>query len=210
MSFADHKITEFTHRITDLPDQPTLSPRELKARFDSSPEELRQAHNAVCDEGERLSARVEGIVTDTFGDTIDREMLSHELAAEPDAKAEQITLDAETAAREALSGRVGALESAVPQKCQIYIGTYTGDGAASQKITLGFTPKAVFIAQNGLGFQNGNYYGAALAVTGQPARLANDTGLAVENGGFRTYQSETSYHVLLNSANTRYIYIAFA
>ena len=68
MSFSDHKITAFQHKITDLPDQPTLSPQELKARFDSSPEELRKAVNGICDEGERLSARVEGIVTDTFGD----------------------------------------------------------------------------------------------------------------------------------------------
>ena len=163
MSFADHKITEFTHRITDLPDQPTLSPRELKARFDSSPEELRQAHNAVCDEGERLSARVEGIVTDTFGDTIDREMLSHELAAELDAKAEQTALDAETAAREALSGRVGALESAVPQKSEVYFGTYTGDGAASRLINIGFTPKAVLVLCGGYAtYSNGgqtHWYG---------------------------------------------------
>ena len=43
MSFSDHKITAFQHKITDLPDQPTLSPQELKARFDSSPEELRKA-----------------------------------------------------------------------------------------------------------------------------------------------------------------------
>ena len=147
MGFHEHKITEFTHRITDLPDQPTLSPQELKARFDSSPEELRKVHNAVCDEGERLSARVEGIVTDTFGDTIDREMLSHELAAELDAKAEQTTLDAavdtlkaadtaETTAREALA-------KTVAQKCEVYFGSYTGDGAETRTINIGFTPKAI-------------------------------------------------------------------
>ena len=82
MSFSDHKITAFQHKITDLPDQPSLPANELKARFDSSPEELRQAVNGICDEASRLEARVEGIVVDTFGDTIDREMLSEELAAE--------------------------------------------------------------------------------------------------------------------------------
>ncbi len=125
MSFSDHKITEFIHRVGDLPDQPTLSPQELKQRFDSSPEELRKAVNSICDEGERLSARVEGIVMDTFGDTIDREMLSHELAAELDGKAEQTALAAETAARENLA-------ETVAQKCECYFGTYTGDGKASQ------------------------------------------------------------------------------
>ena len=66
---------QFQHKITDLPDQPSLPANELKARFDSSPEELRQAVNGICDEASRLEARVEGIVVDTFGDTIDREML---------------------------------------------------------------------------------------------------------------------------------------
>ena len=94
MSFSDHKITAFTHRIADLPDQPNLPADELKARFDSSPEELRVAHNAVCDDAARLEARVEGIVTQTFEGTIDREKLSDELEAD-----------------------LTALETAVPLKC---------------------------------------------------------------------------------------------
>ena len=107
MSFSDHKITAFQHKITDLPDQPSLPANELKARFDSSPEELRQAVNGICDEASRLEARVEGIVVDTFGDTIDREMLSDELAAELDAKATQAALTSETTA---LKNRVSSLE----------------------------------------------------------------------------------------------------
>ena len=49
MSFADHKIQTFTKKITALADQPNMQPDELKAYFDSSPEELRQAHNGLCD-----------------------------------------------------------------------------------------------------------------------------------------------------------------
>ena len=135
MSFSDHKITQFTHKITDLPDQPSLPANELKARFDSSPEELRQAVNGICDDASRLEARVEGIVVDTFGDTIDREMLSDELAAELDAKAEQTALTSEAQTREtadsALDTRVAALETAVPEKCEIYLGTYTGTGEST-------------------------------------------------------------------------------
>ena len=145
MSFSDHKITAFQHKITDLPDQPSLPANELKARFDSSPEELRQAVNGICDEASRLEARVEGIVVDTFGDTIDREMLSEELAAELDAKATQAGLAAEQQAREALSGRVSALENAVPQKSEMYFGTYTGTGSYPRTLSIGFTPKAVII-----------------------------------------------------------------
>ena len=128
MSFTDHKITQFQHRIADLPDEPQLPAAELKSRFDACPEELRQSLNAVCDDAARLEARVEGIVVDTFGDTIDKEMLSDELAAELDGMADGID----------------ALEESVAQKCEAYFGTYTGDGSG-QQINLGFQPKAVIV-----------------------------------------------------------------
>ena len=143
MSFSDHKITAFQHKITDLPDQPSLPANELKARFDSSPEELRQAVNGICDEASRLEARVEGIVMDTFGDTIDREMLSDELASELDAKATQAALTSETTA---LKNRVSSLEQAMPKRAQVIYGTYTGDGTENRLISLGFKPYLVILA----------------------------------------------------------------
>ena len=126
MSFSDHKITQFTHKITDLPDQPSLPANELKARFDSSPEELRQAVNGICDDASRLEARVEGIVVDTFGDTIDREMLSDELAAELDAKATQVALTSENHRAEKTVS--AAWNRRCRKKAQVIYGTYTGDG----------------------------------------------------------------------------------
>ena len=148
MSFSDHKITQFTHKITDLPDQPSLPANELKARFDSSPEELRQAVNGICDEASRLEARVEGIVVDTFGDTISREMLSEELAAELDAKATQTSLNTESEAREAaVSALDTRLTEVEAQKCEIYLGSYNGNGEKNtQAIRLGYQPKAVLVA----------------------------------------------------------------
>ena len=148
MSFSDHKITQFTQKITDLPDQPSLPANELKARFDSSPEELRQAVNGICDEASRLEARVEGIVVDTFGDTIDREMLSEELAAELDAKATQTSLNTESEAREAaVSALDTRLTEVEAQKCEIYLGSYNGNGEKNtQAIRLGYQPKAVLVA----------------------------------------------------------------
>ena len=49
MDFADNKLTSFTKKIIDLIDQPNMQPNELKAYFDSSPEEVRQAYNGLCD-----------------------------------------------------------------------------------------------------------------------------------------------------------------
>ena len=138
MSFTDHKITAFTHKIADLPDEPQLPAADLKSRFDACPEELRQSLNAVCDDAARLEARVEGIVVDTFGDTIDKEMLSDELAAELDAKAEAADLTA-------LDARVDTLEDALPEKCEVYFGTYTGNGQSDRTISVGFQPKAVLV-----------------------------------------------------------------
>ena len=125
MSFTDRKITAFAHKIADLPDEPQLPAADLKSRFDACPEELRQSLNAVCDDAARLEARVEGIVVDTFGDTIDKEMLSDELAAELDGMADGI---------EALGDSLDQLDT---QKCEAYFGTYTGTGNNMQ-INLGF------------------------------------------------------------------------
>lgn len=49
MDFAANKLNDFTHKIIDLRDQPNMQPDDLKAYFDSSPEEVRQAHNGLCD-----------------------------------------------------------------------------------------------------------------------------------------------------------------
>ena len=49
MSFDPLKITALTKKIIALPDQPNMQPDELKQYFDSSPEELRAAINALCD-----------------------------------------------------------------------------------------------------------------------------------------------------------------
>ena len=118
MPFTDHKITQFTHRIADLPDQPTLSPQELKQRFDSAPEELRQALNGVCDDADRLDSRVSGIVERTFGDAIPKSMLAEELQSEIDAK----------------------LAAA-----DLYFGSYIGDKEFPREIELGFSPKMLFV-----------------------------------------------------------------
>ena len=56
MPFTDHKLETFTKKISDLPDEPKLLPNELKAYFDSSPEELRQAHNDLCESLDQIQA----------------------------------------------------------------------------------------------------------------------------------------------------------
>ena len=158
MAFSDHKIAAFAHKITDLPDQPNLPADELKARFDSSPEELRQAVNGICDDATTLSGKVDSILAETFDGVVEKSMLSEALAEEIDAKAVETSVasrfTAEQTAREAadtaLDTRVDALETELPQKVEIYIGTYSGSGDGNTKrITLPVTPKAVLVSPNG-------------------------------------------------------------
>ena len=207
MSFTDHKITQFAHRVADLPDEPQIPAADLKSRFDACPEELRQSLNAVCDDAARLEARVEGIVVDTFGDTIDKEMLSDELAAELDGKATQTALSAEAAARESADD---ALQTAVAQKCEVYCGTYTGNGAAERTISLGFTPKAVLTMYvNGCTANPAQaYYYGGLALAGYPVSLGSTNIVSVVENGFQVYHI-SGYNGDSNTTNWKYYYLAF-
>ena len=204
MSFSDHKIMSFTHKITDLPDQPNLPADELKARFDSSPEELRQSVNGICDDADRLESRVSGIIAETFGDTIDKSMLSDELAAELDAKATQAALTAEQTAREDADT---SLQTAVAEKCEVNYGTYTGNGAANRLIELGFQPKAVLSLSNGVTMYSYGTYGG-LAFPDQPVKSGGSNALVIEENGFRVYFVDNSSIYTNRSGNT-YIFLAF-
>ena len=164
MSFTDHKITQFVHRIVDLPDQPNLPADELKARFDSSPEELRQAVNGICDDAAVLDTKVSGIISGSFEGAVDKSILSAELAAELDAKATQAALTEQAAALEdavadeiaaresadtALDTRLDELSTSLGECTRIETGSYTGNGESWRAIMLPCTPKALFIAPNG-------------------------------------------------------------
>ena len=215
MSFSDHKITAFTHRIADLPDQPNLPADELKERFDSSPEELRESVNGICDEADRLEERVSGIIAETFGDSIDKSMLSDELQDELDAKATQTALSAavdtleaanaaETAAREeadgALDTRLTSAETALPEKVGIYCGTYTGNGSSTRSINLGFRPKAVILTNSDKMSNHGGFVYMAGDGHDTGAVQITNTGFAIamQNGGYAT-----------NYESTPYFYVAF-
>ena len=213
MSFTDHKITQFQHRIADLPDEPQLPAADLKSRFDACPEELRQSLNAVCDDAARLEARVEGIVVDTFGDTIDKEMLSDELAAELDAKAVETSvasrIAAEQTAREGadadLQTQIDAHTTALATKCRLYTGTYAGNDAASRTISLGFTPLAVLLIEDGYEIAEGH---GGLALPGLPleSRYGSEYLKIVDNGFWVAYDYDHGCYS--NKEGYTYFYLA--
>lgn len=44
---AETALDDLTHRIASLDDEPQMSAKELKQYFDTSPQELMNAHNAL-------------------------------------------------------------------------------------------------------------------------------------------------------------------
>ena len=188
MSFTDHKITQFTHRIVDLPDQPNLPADELKARFDSSPEELRESLNAVCDDADRLDDRVSGIIAETFGDTISKSMLSDELAAELDGKADQ-----------------AEMEQTMLKRSDLYFGYYTGDGTYPRDITLGFQPIAVFIKHASGIAATQTYCNSYFAIAGGvPNAFRN---CIITENGFQLSNVDSGRNQL-NAAGASFVYLA--
>ena len=124
----------------------------------------------------------------------------------------------------AVSARAGALETGKADKTaldaakatipKIAAGSYTGSGAASRTISLGFTPKAVLVmTQDGTTHSNNIIHGG-LAVTGSPAQLVTGSkdflGVSIVSSGFRVYYdaSDNYYKSYANVKDRIYHYLA--
>ena len=198
----DFTLTTFAEPITNLADEPQLPADEMKRRLQAPADELRQAHNA-------LAQTVHGITEATYPDTVTEAMLIDELAAKINGKAEQTALTAEATAREAADD---ALDTELAKKCEVYAGTYTGDGTASRTISLGFTPKAVLVMNTNGQTTDSYRYSGGLAVTGQPCVFSDYTVVGITDGGFQVgYREITSvYYISSNTNGAVYLYVALA
>lgn len=239
MSFSDHKIQTFTHKISDLPDQPNMQPEELKAHFDSSPEELRQALNALCDALAAQTAAADIGFAQTAGvpETTVQEAIENVQAQVTEAiigsipsgsitgdKLAQDVRDRFSAIESAASGEASTRASADSSmqsqisalsttKCEVYCGFYTGDGTENRVISLGRTPKAVLVMENSGMMYTANSHGTygGLAVTGSPVIYQYDTQQAVSivTNGFQVTHGGQYNCLMSNVSDTVYNYIAF-
>lgn len=200
--FTERKIEKFQQTISGLPDTPNLSAAELKRRFDACPEELRKALNGACDDGAALEKRMDAYRAETFEGEITRDMLAPAVREELSGKADA---DTNNTAHEAFSAQIA-------QKCEVYFGTYTGDGAENRLISLGFTPKAVLVFDsNGRTLCDRDYCGG-LALPEHPVANGNLMVLKIEKNGFRVYYQYVSGNYSTyntNGTDKQYYYIAF-
>ena len=192
----DFTLTTFAEPIIDLADEPQLPADEMKRRLQAPADELREAHNA-------LAQTVHGITEATYPDTVTESMLTDELAAKINGKADADDVTA-------LDDRLDTVETALPQKVECYFGTYTGNGASSRTISLGFTPKAVLVMEVD-GFiclhYNGQYSSGGLATASQPVENGYGTIVEIVDNGFKVYYS--SDHIRANQSDNAHIYLAF-
>ena len=142
-----------------------------------------------------------------------------------DFNADNAKLDAALAGK-AEAGTVSALQTVVAAKAEqtaltalaatvpkLAVGSYTGNGTSARTISLGFTPKAVYVcSQEGATHTEGanlhiHLYGG-LAVAGSALLDENGTSaLSVVSGGF---QVTTALYSHTNQSGTIYHYFALA
>ena len=139
-----------------------------------------------------------------------------DLAAAQAEKADQSALDALAAevAKKAATAALDALSKKLASMPCLVTGTYTGDGAESRLISLGFQPKALLVmTDEGYSARpyTDDYYGG-LALPGKPVCLKTVYGtdyiLTVESQGFRVYYNKSKY-VFSNQKELNYHYLAW-
>ena len=139
-----------------------------------------------------------------------------DLAAAQAEKADQTALDALAAevAKKATTAALDALSKTLASVPLLVTGSYTGNGAESRLISLGFQPKALLVmTDEGYSARpyTDDYYGG-LALPGKPVCLKTVYGtdyiLTVESQGFRVYYNKSKY-VFSNQKEFNYHYLAW-
>lgn len=220
MDFSANKQDTYEKRIASLPDQPNMQPNELKAYFDSSPEQLRQAHNGLCDAlteatsnasaaanlgfqrtagvpaddvqaaVENVQAQLDAAVMGNIpsgsvdGDKLAQDVRDRFIAIENAARSEAST---RSSGDLNLQNQINAHTTQLAAKCEVVFGSYSGNGQASQFISLGFSPKAIIVAQSDGTMINGNRIQGGFVLPGASG------GVVIEGLGFRALYSDDRY-----------------
>ena len=232
MSFEPQKLSTFSKKIVDLADQPNMQPHELKEYFDSSPEELRQSHNGLCDALTAKTAasalgfsRTAGVPADTVQAAVENVQQQLNAAVMGNIPSGSVTGDKlaqdvrdrftaiENAAKSEASTRASGdsnlqnqINALNGKKSEVYIGTYIGDEVATRTIALGFRPRAVILCDNTGRFALGSAFYGGIALDGFPC--GPDARLIIVDNGFTLNHNEEDL-LRVNMRNQVYLYLAF-
>lgn len=108
---------------------------------------------------------------------------------------------ADSSLQSQINTHTSQISSLTTAKCEVVFGSYTGNGQASQYISLGFAPKAVICSDDKGQIVNLNRSTGSIALPGTKG------GLQIEGNGFRAYYSSDIYWN--NGGAGPYYYIAF-
>lgn len=235
MGFESYRRGAFTKRLADLPDQPNMQAAELKTYFDSSPEELRQALNRLCDALGEFSAAAKlgytasaGVPAQTVQDAIEnvqKQVRDASVGKLPsgcvdgDKLAQDVrdrftsiatSVNQEAAAREkadtALQQNQVAMASTLALKAEVTAAAYVGDGQTKRAFNLGFQPKAVILMREGHYTHYSNTIYGGIATQDKPIAYIDRNALAITENGFEVLQMAGC---MLNQDTCSYTYVAF-
>ena len=235
MGFESYRQGTFTKRLADLPDQPNMQAAELKTYFDSSPEELRQALNRLCDALGEFSAAAKlgytasaGVPAQTVQDAIEnvqKQVRDASVGKLPsgcvdgDKLAQDVrdrftsiatSVNQEAAAREkadtALQQNQVAMASTLALKAEVTAAAYVGDGQTKRAFDLGFQPKAVILMREGHYTHYSNTIYGGIATQDKPIAYSDRNALAITENGFEVLQMAGC---MLNQDTCSYTYVAF-
>ena len=234
MGFESYRQGAFTKRLADLPDQPDMSARDLKAYFDSSAEELRQSFNELCNALSDLSAAAKmgyrasaGVPAKTVQDAIenvqqqlrnasvgqllsgcvDGDKLAQDVRDRFTAIENSVQAEAHTRSNmdATLQQRLEQAGQVLTCKAEITASHYVGDGQANREIKLGYRPKAVLLFREGYYTSYGNAMYGGLATDGSPVMYGERIALGITDEGFEVLHNSSC---AMNQNTCVYTYLA--
>ena len=235
MGFESYRQGAFTKRLADLPDQPNMQAAELKTYFDSSPEELRQALNRLCDALGEFSAAAKlgytasaGVPAQTVQDAIenvqkqvrdasvgklpsgcvDGDKLAQDVRNRLTAieHAAESETNARTAADTDLQSDMNTVKTTLTVKTACHFGTYTGDGTEKRTITLGYHPRPCSCSARAATPATAARFTAVWRPR-TPLMYGDSVGLGVTADGFQLLNSR---NCALNLSGYKYSFAVFA
>lgn len=234
MGFESYRQGTFTRRLADLPDQPNMQAAELKTYFDSSPEELRQALNRLCDALGEFSAAAKlgytasaGVPAQTVQDAIenvqkqvrdasvgklpsgcvDGDKLAQDVRNRFTAIENSVQVEAHTRSNmdTTLQQRLEQAGQVLTCKAEITASHYIGDGQVNREIKLGYRPKAVLLFREGYYTSYGNAMYGGLATDGSPVMYGERIALGITDEGFAVLHNSSC---AMNQNTCVYTYLA--